>query len=100
MRAFSIPKSSYYYKPLDETTSIRKKQNEIIKPILADIFSVCNSSYGVKRYSYAVKARNLPFFVGFNRIRKLMKSMGLHCNTIKKFRPHSKDKVYDSRKSS
>ena len=92
-RAFSIPKSSFYYKPLSETISIRKKQNAILKPILADIFNECRASYGVKRYTYAVKARNLPFPVGCNRIRKPMKALGLRCNTLKKFRPHSKDKV-------
>lgn len=62
-------------------------------PILADIFNECRSTYGVKRYTYAVKARNLPFPVGCNRIRKLMKSLGFHCNTLKKFRPRSKDKI-------
>ena len=64
-------------------------------PILADIFNECRSTYGVKRYTYAVKARNLPFPVGCNRIRKLMKSLGFRCNTLKKFRPRSKDKIYN-----
>jgi transposase InsO family protein len=52
-------------------------------------------TYGAKRLTIALKSHFLPFKVGVNRVRKIMKQLGLRCESVKKYRPKTKSKVYE-----
>ena len=64
-------------------------------PLLSAIHKESRQTYGVKRLTAALKSQFLPFKVGTNRVRKIMKLLDLRCESVKKYRPNSKTKVFE-----
>ena len=63
--------------------------------MLTSIHKESRQTYGVKRLTAALKSQFLPFKVGANRVRKIMKLLDLRCESIKKYRPHCKTRVFE-----
>ena len=63
-------------------------------PLLREIHEESRRTYGVKRMTITVNKMGLTFAVGQNRVRKLMKKLGIYCESIRKYRPHNNEQVY------
>lgn len=92
-RTLLLKKSTYYYKSVPEHLSVRKKQERILLPLARDAAEKSRHTYGVVRLTEAVIRSNPGFAVGRNRIRRIMRTNNIHCQTIRRFKPHSKTKM-------
>jgi len=95
-KTLDIKKSTYYYKKISSEFSVHKKQDSLILPLIRKIHSEARKTYGVKRITLSLKDYSLPFAVGEKRVRRIMHINGIICETVRRFRPHSKDKVDES----
>ena len=91
-----LKKSTYYYKSVPEHLSVRKKQERILLPLVMDAAEKSRHTYGVVRLTEAVVRSNPGFAVGRNRIRRIMRTHNIHCQTIRRFKPHSRVKTDES----
>lgn len=97
MRTLNIKKSTYYYKHIPDDLSVRKRQDKLLLPLIREASALSRKTYGVARITRALNSNEkVSFPVGHNRVRRLMRGNGIACETVKRFKPHSRSKVDNS----
>jgi len=85
---------STYYKSLDKTLSNRDRENIKLTNKIIEIHEASYKRYGAPKIHYLFKKAG--YFVGLNRVQRLMKQADIRLITVKKFRPTpSKEKVVE-----
>ena len=76
-RVLNVNRSAVYHHELraSEKTKV-EKQDEILKPLIAEIFETSNELFGVRRIR--VKLKEKGYIVSEKRIGRLMKELGLY----------------------
>lgn len=93
-KVLQFPKSTYYDKQHEKQPSALEVEN---KRLQADILTIYNESgkrYGAPKIQNELKEKGYSQ-ISINRVQRHMRKLDIKSITVKKYRPHSKNKVYE-----
>lgn len=88
-------RSVYYDRLEDKEPTALAQENERLEKDIITIFTESDNIYGAPKIHKILKEKDEYNTLSLKRVQRHMKNIGIASEVVKKFKPHSKNKVYE-----